>query len=132
MMPTGIEGRAESSLFKIGTLIFGNEEKENTSGDGKAAEDLYTQACEYVGEPRFLVSGASMLVAREKMDGAEHDKENARGYGIKRFRRYYIELESELNDRMIAEICRGGWNQRPVLLKNGEEIYCSGLLKYKK
>lgn len=43
---------------------------------------------------------------------------------------YFIGTESELGDKAIADICRGGLSHVPVVLKEGQGICCSGLLKY--
>lgn len=46
-------------------------------------------------------------------------------------RRYYlIGSTEEMSDASVAAICRDGLNHRPVLLKDGEGICCSGMLKY--
>lgn len=47
-----------------------------------------------------------------------------------RFKRYYIGLQKETKGAAIEKICKGGLYEIPVLLKNGEGICCSGLLKY--
>ena len=46
-------------------------------------------------------------------------------------RRYYlIGSTEEMSDASVAAICRDGLNHRPVLLKDGEGICCSVMLKY--
>lgn len=46
-------------------------------------------------------------------------------------RRYYlIGSAEEMSDASVAAICRDGLNHKPVLLKDGEGICCSGMLKY--
>lgn len=44
--------------------------------------------------------------------------------------KYFIGLESEIEDAAAAEVCRSGLNHIPVLLKEGQGICCSGFLKY--
>lgn len=46
-------------------------------------------------------------------------------------RRYYlIGSAEEMSDASVAAACRDGLNHEPVLLKDGEGICCSGMLKY--
>ncbi len=69
-------------------------------------------------------AGVSAQIAAVKELFAEEADEQEKG-----FRRYFIGTE-ELDDEAIAELGRGGWRQRSIVLQEGEGICCSGLLKY--
>lgn len=110
-------GCGENPVFRTGTLIFGG-------GSEDSRREFLEEARRNVGELRFFGLAAGDAFGQISLT-EENRKEEQKG-----FRRYYIGLEEELEDRTIAEICRGGWYQSPAILREGEGICCSGLLKY--
>lgn len=45
-------------------------------------------------------------------------------------RRYFIEMNAELDDHTAAEFCRQGFGSTPVVLMEGHGVCCAGFLKY--
>ena len=124
------------SGFRTGTLLFGGSEE--TADCAELLRDV--NAC--VGEPRFFGLAGRPATNRsvEQKSGAISEsvlnqiavlRENLpkRKDVLTGFRRYLIGTE-ELDDETVAKLCGGGWYQRPILLREGEGICCSGLLKY--
>lgn len=124
------------SGFRTGTLLFGGSEEETDCAE--LLRDV--NAC--VGEPRFFC-----LAGRHAKDRSVERKSGAISENVLRqiavlreslpkkedmpagFRRYLIGTQ-ELDDETVAKLCKGGWYQRPILLREGEGVCCSGLLKY--
>lgn len=129
------ESGAESG-FRTGTLIFGGGEDEDDCA--KLLRD--TKA--YIGEVRFFGLAGSCAAGRVSAQKAGAIPDGILGQiavlrdnfpkkedPLVGFRRYFIG-SGELDDRTVAKLCRGGWYQRPILLREGEGVCCSGLLKY--
>ncbi len=97
--------------YVTGTLLLTGDE------DTEAQEQWVRAAYDETGGVRFvgIAGGNDVRMRPLPPDG---------------YRRYYIGLGEELDDRTIAEISRDGWSRRPVILRDGQGICCSGLLKY--
>lgn len=106
-------GTCEMPVYNTGTILFGGEADENS------CKELLKEARQSIGEIRFFGLGS------ETADSISQESKVQDG-----FRRYFVGAESELNDKTIADICRCGWHQIPVVLKKGKGICCAGLLKY--
>lgn len=112
-------GSDSRPTFGTGTLLFGG-------GDEAACRELLREAQTEIGEIRFFGLTADARTQMAVIEKKFADRIDASAEG---FRRYLIGTE-DTDDRTAAGLCRTGWNLRPVLLKEGEGICCSGLLKY--
>lgn len=112
--------------YRTGTVLLPALEKGNTLSELKAAlrSDLNGKVCgiRFIGMAR--TAGETDAVRDTGADSVQ-DGEDA-GY-----KRYFIGAKSELDDRTVAAVSRGGLNHIPVLLEDGKAVCCSGLLKYK-
>lgn len=129
-------GGDTESGFRTGTLLFGGGENETDCAE------LLRDVSACIGDIRFfgLAGGCVSRKAANRADMAiqegvlrqiavlreERAKEIDTPIG---FRRYLIGTE-ELDNETVARLCGGGWYQRPILLREGEGVCCSGLLKY--
>lgn len=106
-------GEGNLPAFYTGTLLFGG-------GESSAARtDLLRLARERVGAIRFLgLPAGDHEPVLQDWCSADGD-----------FRRYLIGTD-ELEDKTIADACRKGWHVRPLILREGEAVCCSGFLKY--
>ncbi len=128
----GSDGRP---AFGTGTLIFGGSEDEET------CRELLKKAQAKLGEIRFLgltAGQARMQAAVAEAVQAEYASasgkdsagmENCPDVSADGLRRYLVGTE-DLGDQAAAKLCRNGWNCRPVILRGGAGVCCSGLLKY--
>lgn len=116
-------GGRKKPVFCTGTLLPGDDE----SAEG--VREMLALAHIDEKELRFLVLPATAVGGLpEKSLRQDPERYDMRTDG---FRRYLIGTE-ELDDRRIADVCREGWYLRPVILRKGEAVCCSGFLKYVK
>ncbi len=114
-------GSDNKPTFGTGTLLFGGSEDETT------CHRLLKETQAQVGEIRFV--GLTAGQVRAQMSVLQSMCMGDAAMPEKGIRRYLIGAE-DLDGSAAAELFRNGWDQRAVLLKNGEGICCSGLLKY--
>lgn len=115
------EGR-EQPVFCTGTLLFGGGEDES------ACRELIREARENIGELRFFGLAAGHAAAQ--LSALEESRTDRLSAQMDDGPRHYLIGTEELDERTAARLCRGGWSQRPVILREGKGICCSGLLKY--
>ncbi len=114
----GSDGRP---AFGTGTLIFGGNEDE------VACRKLCKEAQEKCGMIRFLgLTAGQAQTQLAVMKSLQTEEQDVSAEGL----RHYLIGTEELDDQIVAELCRAGWDRKPVILKENESICCSGLLKY--
>lgn len=111
--------------YRTGTVLLPALEKGKSLSELKAElrSDLNGKVCGI----RFI----GMARTAEETDAVRDTGADSMQDGVDAgYKRYFIGAKSELDDRTVAAVSKGGLNHIPVLLDDGKAVCCSGLLKY--
>lgn len=88
----------------------------------KTAEVFEKDLKEHIGEIRFI--------GLPDGKGYSRQEEGSLQIMASKCKQYFIGSEAGMDDKLIADVCRSGLYHVPVVLRDGQGICCSGMLKY--